>query len=562
MMSNSQHASSGRCGVKSSRLGNRVCLFLVLAATLVAYSNNFTAEFVYDDYPFIVENASIRSLSNPARFFYDRASFSDKGAYVIYRPLAALSFAANYAVAGYRPASYHAVNIILHAICGLLVYLFFFDLFRHRIYALFVALLFVLHPVQTEAVSWISARGNPMFLVFLLLSLICYRRWTLHSARRPLLYSLALTFSLLSLLAKEMAVVLPVLLLILDITINRPEAKEQWKQRFMAIIPFFALSGLYVLVRHLVLGETKQMEYWGGSFSASALSMVKAFAYYVRLMFMPRPLMVEYVVPISRSILQPPVLISLAILLAIGILWLFSYRRLPLIAFGISWFFASLIPVSNIIPLQAIMNERFLYLPSIGFCAILASPVLLVRREGKSFLYKAGILALFFICVGYAVLTYSRNRDWRNSLSLWTASVEASPAGTTSQYNLGLELFRRGRYDEAIEHLKIACLFQEHFPSAHGVLGNIYLAQGKIDAAIREYEIGLNQAPHDERLLHNLALAWFEKGKRHSERQEYAQAVRSFLKCLQYEPNFAPAKKELQLVESISRDKASAGSYP
>jgi hypothetical protein len=450
MVSNSQTTSSGASfGGKSSRLANGIFLFLLLAATLIAYSNNFTADFVYDDYPFIVENASIRSLSNPARFFYDRASFSDKGAYVIYRPLAALSFAANYAVAGYRPASYHAVNIILHALCGLLVYLFFFDLFKHRIYALLVALLFVLHPVQTEAVSWVSARGNSLFLIFLLLSLMCYRRWTLRSARNSLLYSIALISALLSLLAKEMAVVLPVLLLVLDITVNRPETKGQWKQRFMAIIPFAALSGLYVLVRHLVLGETKQMEYWGGSFSASALTMVKAFAYYVRLVFIPRPLMVEYIVPISRSVLQPTVLISLAILLAIGILWLFSYRRFPLIAFGIAWFFASLIPVSNIIPLQAIMNERFLYLPSIGFCAILASPMLLVRKEGKPFLYRASILALVLICGGYAALTYSRNRDWRDSLSLWTASVEASPAGTTSQYNLGLELFRRGRYDEA-----------------------------------------------------------------------------------------------------------------
>jgi tetratricopeptide (TPR) repeat protein len=539
------------------QLKDAALLCLLAAASFLAYSNNFTAEFVYDDYPFIVENPSVRSLSDPIRFFTDREAFSNKGEYVIYRPLAALSFAANYALSGYRPTSYHAVNIILHALCGALVYFFFFAAFERRIFSFFVALLFLLHPAQTEAVSWISARGNPLFLAFLLLSLLCYRQWTAGYSHHRIMYGLALLFGILSLLAKEMAVVLPVLMLVHDFSINRPGRPGEWKKRLLGIIPFGAFSGLYVLVRHLVLGETKQMEYWGGSFYASSLAMAKAFAYYARLMFMPRPLMVEYMVAIPQTILQPTVIISLSILTAVAALWLLTYRRLPVIGFGIAWFFVSLLPVSNIIPLQALLNERFLYLPSVGFCAILAAPSLFVCAKSRPVAFKAVLIALTSISVGYAALTYNRNKDWRDSLSLWTASVAASPAGPTSRYNLGLELFRRGRYDEAIEHLKIASALQKQYPSAHGLLGNIYMAKGDVHSAILEYEVGLRQAPRDERLLHNMAVAWLEMGNLHAFRGENGRAAYSFLKALEYEPDLAQAKEKLGEARDNSETKNS-----
>ncbi|RJP24876.1 MAG: tetratricopeptide repeat protein [Candidatus Abyssobacteria bacterium SURF_5] len=547
---------------RNLRLRQVLPLVLLLVTALLAYSHNFSAEFVYDDYPFIVENPSIRTLSHPLRFFLDRESFSNKGEYVIYRPFAAISFALNYALNGYSPASYHAVNILLHAVCGLLVYLFFRQLFGHSVYAFFVSLLFLLHPVQTEAVSWISARGNSMFLAFLLLSLMCYRQWTADSEKKRVFYALALMFAAFSLLAKEMAVVLPVLILVHDFSVNRPEKAGEWRKRISALLPFAALSVLYILARHLVLGETKQMDYWGGSFWASSLTMIKAFAYYVRLMFMPRPLMVEYIVPIPQSLLQPTVMLSLLVLLTSALVWLISYRRIPAVGFGIAWFFGSLLPVSNIIPLQAILNERFLYLPSIGFCAALAAPLLIVSKVARPLAYKGMALALGLIAFGYGLLTFDRNSDWRDSLSLWTASVKASPLGTTSRYNLGLELYKRGQYDEAIEHLQIACRFQEHFPSAHGVLGNVYLAKGKWDAAIREYDIGLRQAPQDERMLHNLALAWFEKGSAHAENHENAQAVQCFLTALGYQPEFTPAKEKLQQLRGAVKSESAAKEKP
>jgi tetratricopeptide (TPR) repeat protein len=299
------------------------------------------------------------------------------------------------------------------------------------------------------------------------------------------------------------------------------------------------------------------MEYWGGSFQTSALAMAKAFAYYLRLMFMPRPLMVEYMVPIPQSVFQPTVIISLGILIAVAVLWLLTYKRLPVIGFGIAWFFASLLPVSNIIPLQALINERFLYLPSIGFCAVLAAPSLFVCAKSRPLVCKAVVIALISVSVGYGALTHNRNKDWRDSLSLWTASVAASPAGPTSRYNLGLELFRRGRYDGAIEHLKLACALQDHFPAAHGVLGNAHMAKGDVHSALLEYEVGLRQAPQDERLLHNMAVAWLEMGNLHVSRRENGRAAYSFLKALEYEPDLAQAKEKLLAVRNNSETKNS-----
>ncbi len=538
--------TSERASAPVSRRIHGLFLGLLACAALLAYSNNFTAEFVYDDYPFIVENQGIRTLSNAGRFFFERESFSSKGEYVIYRPLASLSFALNYRLSGYNAAPYHAANILLHLACGLALYLLIYTTLGDAVFAFFVALLFLVHPVQTEAVAWISGRGNSMFLLFLLLAVFCYRKWTYHAPRGRIFYGAALLLYALSLLSKEMAVVLPILLIVYDLSLNRPSDGGQWKRRCLAIIPFFALSFGYVVLRHLVLGQTGQTQYWGGGLLTTLLTMAKGLAYYVRLMFVPTPLMVEYIIPISRSLLQPTVLISLFALLCAALICALSYRKAPVVFFGIAWFFASILPVSNIIPLKAIINERFLYLPSIGFCVLLAIPVLAAGAGARKKEFRRTIAALLLIALCWGILTFDRNRDWRDSFSLWTASVKTSPAGPTSRYNMGLELYNRGRYDEAVEHLEIACLLQEQFPIAHGALGNVYLMQGRYDDAIGEYEIGLDQAPDDVRIKQNLAAAWLKKGEAHIGRGETHMAERSFLKALSYDAGLDVAKEELE----------------
>lgn len=497
---------------------------------------------MYDDYPFIVNNPAVKDLSNPTRFFVDRESFSEKGAYVIYRPLAALSFALNYRLHDDNPAPYHAVNIMLHAACALVLYWFLHLSFGDSVFSFFASLVFALHPVQTEAVSWISGRGNSMFLLFLLLAIMCYRKWS--ATAKGMYYFLALGLAALSLLAKEMAVVLPVLLLVYDFFVGRPPA-DKWRRRLLAVLPFFVLSFLYIVTRHLVLGVTQQIGYWGGSPWTALLTMTKGFAYYVRLMFIPRPLMVEYMMPLAYSLFQTTVMLSILIILVIIGIFAVSYKSAPQIAFGIAWFFASLIPVSNIVPLKAIINERFLYLPSIGFAVILAYPLLLRGRLPRRAV-GAMLAALSATALCYGVLTFDRNRDWRDSLSLWTASVKDSPAGPTSRYNLGLELYNHGRYAEAVEHLQLACLLQEKFPSAHGVLGNAYFALGKLDDAVREYEIGLSQAPDDERIRRNLGVAWLEKGKTHARKGEIGLAVNCLRAALKYYPDFEEAREKLE----------------
>jgi hypothetical protein len=524
-------------------------LLVLAAAASLAYSNNFTAGFVYDDYPFILENPAVRTLSNPIRFFTSREAFSEKGQYVIYRPLATLSFALNYRLGGYNPALFHTVNILLHVAAGATLYAFLFLTFGEAVFAFFVALLFLLHPAQTEAVSWIAGRGNPMFLTFFFLAMICHEKW--KSESRWAYYGLALLFAALSLLSKEMAVVLPVLLIVADLTLPGPGARPERAKHLVAVIPFVALSIGYVALRHLALGETRQMGYWGGGLWPTLLTMTKGFVYYVRLLFIPMPLMVEYIVPISRSPLQPTVLVSLLVLAFLVLVCVMSYRRAPVVCFGIAWFFASLLPVSNVVPMEAIINERFLYLPSIGFCGILAAPALAAKLASRKSTLMGTIVALALIASCYGALTFNRNRDWRDSLSLWTASVKASPAGPASQYNLGLELFKRGRYDEAIEHLKIACRLQENFPYAHAALGNAYFGQGKFEDAIDEYTIGVRQWPTDKNLRHNLAMAWFEKGKIHSARGETGMAAQCFLNSLKFEPGLEPAMQALRQLSGV-----------
>ncbi|MBA7686547.1 hypothetical protein ES703_94997 [subsurface metagenome] len=246
----------------------------IIFLSLVIYSNTFKNEFVYDDTAFIQENNSIRKLDDISRFFTSVKSFSAKGDFFIYRPLSTLTFALDYRLWGLKPNWFHILNVLFHVLNGILIYLLMNALMKHRLASLLTALIFVSHPVQTESVTWISGRSNLMFLTFFLLSLLFYIGVHRTKGLKRVLYLLLSLISYaIGLLSKEMAITLPVVLMLFDFCF----AEKERLRTIFRNVKYYLLFGLitwgYLYLRYTVLGRMSgQNEYIGGSLSSTLLS--------------------------------------------------------------------------------------------------------------------------------------------------------------------------------------------------------------------------------------------------------------------------------------------------
>ncbi len=484
-----------RPGALEKRWVGIVC---VIFLALVVYSNIYQNRFIYDDTAFIVENDSIRSLDNIGRFFGSLKSFSAKGNFFIYRPLPTLTFALDYGIWGLSPSHFHILNVLFHVLNGILVYLLANALIRNRLGALVAALVFVAHPVQVESVTWIAGRSNLMFLAFYLVSLIAYIR--IHEVREgkriKYIFILLLSFSL-ALLSKEMAITLPIIIIMYDFYYADRARFRNVLRNIKYYLLLGVIAGGYLYIRYTVLGRLSgQNEYIGGSLSSALLTMSRGVVYYIKLLFYPIKLSAIYVLSVSKSIFETPVVFSISIILLLLIISVVLLKRSRAASFAIMWFFVTLLPVYNIIPLQDVaIAERFLYLPSIGFCILLGLlGMKMFGMKEKEHKRNAGVVFIVLLVIFFSLKTMSRNTDWRDEESFWRATAETAPESDRVYNSLG------------------------------------YLSMGKdINGAIKYYEKSLRLNPDNLNAQNNLAIAYAEKGW-------HEKAIRKFKDVLRKDP--------------------------
>ncbi|MFH2204925.1 MAG: glycosyltransferase family 39 protein, partial [Elusimicrobiota bacterium] len=333
---------------------------------VLAWHGALDGAFVYDDEAIVVKNESIRSLTPASKFLDPSAISSDpRMQKSLWRPVTAFAYAALYAAGSGAPQPFHAAGIGLHILNALLVLWLITALFRSRTAGLITALVFLLHPAQVESVAWISALANPLFLTTYLLAALLFL--LAIDTETKAYYPLSAFCFVLSLLSKEMAVTLPMLMAVI-VMLRRRDGQ---KATYLSVLPYLAGGVGFAVLRSAVLGQTAQTGYWAGSLYAQALTMLKGFAQYVKLALAPYPLSLEYLWPAKQGLDAETALYALLLsgLLVLGFKLL---RRAPKAGVGILLFAGALAPVSNLIPLTTIINERFLYLSLIGWGLIVS----------------------------------------------------------------------------------------------------------------------------------------------------------------------------------------------
>ncbi|MFQ5736669.1 MAG: tetratricopeptide repeat protein [Thermodesulfobacteriota bacterium] len=465
---------------------------LIIVVTFAAYFNALGNGFVGDDLSFVEYNTSIRDTSNIPEYFFSPktlASADSEWGTVIYRPLRTVSYAIDYSLYGLRAEGYHVTSLLLHMAACVTLYLLVLAMLESQAVALLSALIFALHPLHTEAVSWIASRADLIGFVFLNLSLLAYVRYR-KAAGGGALLALSVVLSLLAYLGKETMVSLPGMVIAYDYAARgRKSLRETVRGSLPAWVLFAVVCLAYLVLRYSVTGRmSTDQGWWGGSAYSNFLMMAEATAAYLRLMVLPWGLTFHYLIDPVHTVLDARVLVSLAIILASVVAIVWSHRRNRLAFFLLLWFYLALVPIANIVPISfSMMAERYIYMASAG--PIVAGAwglVYLYRRAaGRGRLYGgavAGVVVLGLVAATAAVI--DRNRDYADEFAFYSAAVAVSPESPPSNKGLADQYFKRKEYGRAIEYYEKALAGDPGYVEA--LLGEVavYREKGEPGAAL------------------------------------------------------------------------------
>lgn len=431
-----------------------IFLFLLLLGFL-PYVNTLLAGFVYDDNFQVVANPYVHSFHH-LREIFTTTVWSFEGAAGVtnyFRPMMTLGYLLTYQIAGLVPFSFHLVNLVLNCVAVCLVFVLLRRFSGERV-ALIAAGLFALHPIHTEPVAWIAAVTDLQLTVFYLGAFLLYLRLP-ESERRARARVILCVVFLLALLSKEQAMTLPVLATIFEYFYREDRSTTSAWEKLSRIGPLWAVAAFYLSVRTFILGGVASVLTRPNlSWHDTLLSTVALLGRYIAKLIWPAHFTAFYVFHPSRNFTDSAVLLGAGSLAACGILFLVLWNRAHILSFAFFMIFLPLGPVLNARWMPAsVFAERYLYLPSVGFCWLAGwAAVKLWSREGPPLLHPlaravpalVGALALV-----YAARTVTRNRDWTSDEVLFRQVLQSQGDASLVRSDLGAVYYNHGNLAEA-----------------------------------------------------------------------------------------------------------------
>jgi tetratricopeptide (TPR) repeat protein len=540
-------APADGAGGPSAHLAAIVAL---LALGLAAYANAFQSAFVFDDIKHVRDNPLIRDLHNYL------------GSLAGYRVLPTrfvgyLTFAVNYRLGGTAVGGYHAFNVAVHVLNALLVYALVVTTFRApRVarsalaphapaIAFAAAALFVAHPLQTQAVTYVVQRLTSLAALFYLAAVVLYARWRLATpgasrARRAVPYALALLAAVLAMRTKEIAFTLPFAIVLYELSFFEP-APRRWS----ALAPFLATAAIIPLTLldlgrpagQLLSEATAATRVQTGMGRLEYLTTQAAVVVtYLFLLLLPVGQNLDHDYPLYPSPLAPEVLSAAAVLLSLAAFGVWLHRRAAasgpraldpagrLAAYGIAWWFLALAVESSVIPIVDVIYEHRAYLPSVGFFVAVALAIAAAarRRPGAS-VSRTTVAVGAALALLLVFATRARNEVWKDEISVWTDAAEKSPGKARPHLNLGTALAEAGRHREAVAPLRRAAELDPGLAPARAQLGAALAALGRTVEAEPELRGALRLRPDDPEALFNLATLLWSTGAREESRGLYGR---------------------------------------
>jgi tetratricopeptide (TPR) repeat protein len=525
---------------RPSALGTRAAAALILIAGLAAYSNSFTGIFVFDDEPAIAQNANLRRL-----WPLTTALSAPPGTTLSGRPVATLSFVMDRALSGGSLAGYHATNLLIHLAATLLL----FGITRRTLLtpvlkdrfsasatplALIIATLFVVHPLQTGAVTYIVQRVESLMGLLYLGTLYCaIRALDAKPAARLSWTGASILACALGMATKEVMATAPLIVMVWD----RLFAPARTTGRRPLYI---SLAATWVVLLILVAGGHRSssvgFEFAGWPWWRYLVTQAQVLTHYLRLTVVPTPLVLDYDWPAATSMAQVAVPGVLICALVAATVW-GLVRRSPAALAG-AWCFLILAPTSSVIPIVTeVAAEHRMYLPVAGVIAFavlglfeagrrVAGNTLKVQRT----LACAGLIAASAVVMLFARMTYQRNADYHDYDRIWSQTIAERPHNARARNNFATSLLIQGRFAEAEPHLRVAVAENPSFVEAEANLGVALSAQGRLDEGAGHLRRAIALRP-------DYAAAHRNLGETYALQHRLGEAAAHYTRAVEYQPD-------------------------
>ncbi|WP_224985048.1 tetratricopeptide repeat protein [Geomonas agri] len=519
-----------------------VLLVITIAVYIRILGHDF--QIFWDDQKYVLANQAVKKLTlENLKSVFARSYLGN------YAPLHLISYMIDHVAWGIKPAGYFLTNITLHACNGLILYMLLIRLGFSRLQAFSSGFIFLIHPVQVESVAWISERKNLLAMFFCLCGFaayITYRQRGRDGGGKA--YLASFTCFVCALLSKSVAVIFPLQLLLYDLCYVERSKRDKLH---LAIIPFFcaAAAMAWVTMQSQLPGEMPGLGggrtgYHGGSRLATFFTMLTVLTRYVKLLFWPTGLSTIYDPPVRTGV-DGAVLLGaaiLALLVAVGIM---LYRRQRGLLFWYSLFFIGLLPVSQIVPIVTLMNDRYLYFPMLGASVCFGS--LAYWFETCSGAQRAlALLLTGLVFTALALLSFSRAGVWKNDLTLWNDAARKAPTHYVALYGWAQALQNSGDLDAALPvYLRILQKNPRHLDTlAH--LGSLYRAKN-MPLAGRPYLLDVT------RYYPKLPQGFLELGANYYQSGDLGDAETAFRKALTLQPESREANLKLGIITLRTR---------
>jgi tetratricopeptide (TPR) repeat protein len=465
---------------------------LLVALAVVPYLNTLPNDFVYDDTTQVVRNPYLQSFHHLREIFTTPVWSFLGGDYArnYYRPLMSLGYLLCYQVSGPHPLAFHLVNLLLNLLVVLLLFLVTWRMFEDRRVAFLAAALFALHPIHSESVAWIAAVTDLELAFFYLLAFWFFLGLPKWRGRSLILGQLGMAASFaLALLAKEPAVTLAALATLYEHSCRPDRQATTLQTKLLRYGPLWLLAFVYLIVRaHFVGGLAGKSHFPNMGPDIVLCCALALVGQYVGKLFWPATLCAFYPFHINTSFFEPRVMAGGLALALSAFLVIFCWSRARLLSFALLFFFLNLAPVLNVPWMAAnAFAERYLYLPSLGFCWVLAWAGThfwrAARRRGSP--WPAVLVAsAVLIAVSCALRIIWRNRDWRDDETFYKSTLAQQPDAYIMHLNLGALYLERDQLEPAEKELRLADKLAPDYPLTLNNLALLSSKQGRYDEAL------------------------------------------------------------------------------
>lgn len=541
----------------------RTQILILLVLVLISYFNILRNDFSFDDHDFFVNWPTVQDSASGLSAFLSLPDLlagelpsNHRG---VYRPVRSVLYLLNLKIWGINPFIFHLQAIIVHFLITLTIYFIIKIMLKNKkqkIIAFIGAALFAVHPIHTEAITYTAASFDSVGILFFFASFHFYVRAGEKAGDKKSSLLLSGLLAFLAFFTYEMTLVLPFLILLYEVCFKKLNLKNY--RKLTPLLPYLAILGSYLIIRFVLLHIGNRGDYLGPAYAPASnqakLGIFEILFTYIYLLIFPLKLTITYAVPtglfpifyktvtsidpsgkllenIGRYIyIFPPVVI----ITLLALIFRF-FKRNSIVAFSLGWFLISLIPILNLIPQGAVMAERYLYIPSFGFCLLLSYLIYkllnssLIKLKGNSKIILGSLLIITILSL-LGFRTIMRNFDWNDRESIYKSALRDEPNNFVAFAALGAIKLDQKNYDEVISYSKSASALNPDAPDVYHRLAIAYEEKGDFQKAIEEYEKLI-------KVESRYVPAYFGLASIYQKQNKYDLAITNYQKVLEIEPD-------------------------